>query len=666
MNSKACGMLFFYNEQYILEDSLRYYLDAGFDLVLFDNESTDGSRYIVEQVKLRCPGRILEIVTVKTDGYQWRKILRMACDYMHAHLSSYDWIALIDADSFYHSPVDGLPLVDFLSQVKKNGFNIVDGKLFDFFPTEKDDLSITSPIKRLKYCDVHNGTAHKYPQHKIFQYHPDIDFYTHFGHICLREDARVAPVKLLYLHYKWVSFEHGRKKIFTERVPRFVERESHARFHPQYLGLLPIEDDLVKSAQQLILFHKEDHCIPQDKLVGLLTGNSESASNESAKKYYSKDLPKDPFWTITEKEWQARGPYANGLPMRYHFLMTDFCNAACIFCNQDFKRSGATSRQLTLSGFKTMISHVRLTRGSDIYMSGGGEPLLCKDLFKMIAFVNETCPMVPITIKSNGLLVGKFAEEIAKAGIARFGMSVHGARKESNNKILGLRTGMLDLFEGIPVLNEALDRYSNPMEKVFYFVASRLNIKEVPDLVRRAKELKVNDVMILFSKYLPDEFYETGNLPTAHPEDSLYYHQDLYDDVIRKSKALADSLGVSFRHEPLFSEPSKVEPCYQPWNTMVVNWDGEIYPCTGGEVWFRKKVRDRIYRFGNLRHEHISSFWNNETYTRIRRTLSDKTCDCFIPECTHCHNFGCFAGSHFKRSHIIEYPAASPEPKIGT
>lgn len=666
MNSKSCGILFCYNEEYILEDTLLYYLDAGFDLILFDNESTDDSRAIMEQVKLMYPGRILDIITIKTEGYEWQKILRTACNYMHAHLRSYDWIALIDADSFYHSSVDGLPLLYFLTQVKKNGFNIVDGKLFDFFPTEKDDLSITSPIKRLKFCDAQNGTAHKYPQHKIFRYHPSIDFYTHFGHICLREDARVAPVKILYLHYKWVSFEHGREKIFSERVPRFVERKFHARFHPQYLGLLPIEDDLVKSSHQLILFQKEDHSITQDKLVGLLNENNKKTSNNSARKYYSKDLSKDPFWTITEQEWQARKPYADGLPMRYHFLMTNFCNAKCIFCNQDFKWSGAISRQITLSNFKTMISHLQLTRGSDVYMSGGGEPLLCKDIFKIVAFVNEACPWLPITIKSNALLVGKYADEIAKSGITKLGISVHGARKESNNNILNPRSGIIDVFEGISVLNEALDRYSNPMEKIFYFVASRVNIKEVPDLIRRAKELKINDVMIMFSKYLPEELYETGNRPIAHPGDSLYYHQYLYDDVIRKSKALADSLGISFRHEPLFSEPSNDVPCYQPWNIMVVNWDGEIYPCTGGEVWFRKKVRERLYRFGNLLHEHISSFWNNETYTRIRRTLSDKTCDCFIPECTHCHNVGCFTGYHSKRSHLIEYPVANPGPKLGT
>lgn len=645
----ACALVFCYNEEAIVGFTLEHYLSMGIDVVVFDNRSTDRSLEVVESHRSRHAGKVLDIVSVPTEGYEWQKILRRAGAYMHDHLSHFEWILLVDADSIYVAPARDVSLVQFVEDAGRLGANIIDGALYEFFPTERDDVRIDSPIERLHYFERRNQPIHAWPQQKIFSYHPTIDFSSDFGHICRRSERRVHGLRFQYRHYKWLSYEHGLKKIFQDRVPRFVERRDHARYHPQYLGLLPLERDLVKPADGLEVYDEEEELMSADEYHALLAKGVSTLDEPSGQGFYRSPRAAQPFWTITEEEWSQQRPYADGLPQKFHFLMTDFCNADCIFCNQDFQ----THRQISLDDFDVLLSHIPPAPRGEFVFSGGGEPMLNRDLIPIIRRTNERRPETLVTIKSNGLLVGKLAEQLADVRVDRLGMSVHGSTKTGNNAVLRARNRYADVFSGLERLNKVLGRDRRAMRKIFYFVASRANIHELPSLVRRAAELQVDEVMVMFSRYYPAEFYASGIAPDASPDDSLFHHQQLYDDVVRQSRALATELGVHLRHEALFSETFTEVPCFQPWNTIVINWDGAVFPCTGGEVWFRHTVRSGAYDFGNLLRQHLSDLWNNEAYTKIRRTLALGNDEDFVAECRDCHNTGCLKGPNYERSHIL-------------
>lgn len=56
-------------------------------------------------------------------------------------------------------------------------------------------------------------------------------------------------------------------------------------------------------------------------------------------------------------------------PEAYHFLMTNFCNARCIFCDQ--KTADDQKAEITLDAFKRMISHLRVKSARTFFFSGG-------------------------------------------------------------------------------------------------------------------------------------------------------------------------------------------------------------------------------------------------------------------------------------------------------
>lgn len=721
---RACGIVFCYNEEHILGHTLEYYLRQGIDLVVFDNCSTDASPEIAARYRDEggFPGRLIDIVEVKTDGYEWGKILKAANDYMHAHLDDFDWILLIDADGFYQSPVSGANLLEFMADSQRSGYNLADGKVFDFIPTEKDDPSVENPVERMRYCRVEPFGP--LAQHKIFRYHPSVDFHTQLGHTCERDDARPGPVRFLYRHYPWVSYEHGVQKIFNDRMPRYVERKENPIYHVHYLELLPRREDLVKRAADYQIFElgreqvsrrafyaiaareKAEPAVTAVRLAGRavrFAGRAVKAAPRLVRRFMEvwsedrklaagkvfgyplkrfrergKDSPgaaacpdanatvacADPAVvaatnaaaarpeppavdkSITNEEIAEQKAYAVGFPLTYHFLMTTACNARCLFCNQDPKQP---LEEITLEKFRTMVSHIPVESARYFYLSGGGDPLLCRDFFPILNYINEEFPWIEVHVRTNGLLVKKYAAELAGTDI-RLEVSVHAASDETNNRILQSKKAA-DIFEGIALLNQELEARGKTMDKAFFPALFKLNIHELPALIEKAAELVVGAVESYFCRFYLGEGYDHGE--RVREEDSLFHSRDEYDEVVTECEQLAASLGVCFMHEPKFTDEFCPKPCLEPWRMMLVDWNGEVFPCCGGEMWFRDKVTAGEYSFGNLLEEELYQLWNNETYVMIRRTLSPNYDDNLVAECADCHSILCFRGPSAEAGHFI-------------
>jgi MoaA/NifB/PqqE/SkfB family radical SAM enzyme/glycosyltransferase involved in cell wall biosynthesis len=678
--NRACGLLFCFNEEHILAETLAHYLAEGIDLVVFDNESTDSSREIVEsfrQSPQRFSGRVLGVETVATDGYEWRSILATACAYMHANLSSYDWILLIDADAFYRAPVASMSLTELMEAVDAHGFNVIDGDLYEFFPTEKDDPAIPSHRERLRYC-AHGREQAEVPQHKMFRYHPSVEFAADLGHTCYRDHARLAPVRFLYHHYPWVSYDHGIKKVFNERKPRYVESVDNLGLHVQYGGLLPRHQDLVKHSCDLIAYRDENVLLSQARFERTLasaplaragrflahgTRRVQDQATLFARAFrYNKRLAVEQAVSFTKgvgaralstgggegattRERELRSvvmqePHSCAVPESYHFLMTNFCNVACTFCNQISLKP--PKKEITIDTYKTMLAHAPLCGDEDLYFSGGGDPLLCADLAPILEHTHAEYPNAEIKIVTNGILLERLSKKLASLPICKMLFSIHETAPSPDHKIMVYK-GSQDVWRGLEVFNEDLKQAGSKMLKEFQVVASRDNIEQLPEIIRRAKKLDACAVRVSFCRYSADQ---------TDGDRSLYYAQGLYDRIIRESRKLARRLGVELTHEPMFSEGFRARPCYQPWTTVVVDWDGQVFPCTGGESWFLGHVKRGEYDFGNLLAEPLLKFWNNDSFVRVRRTCRGDG-DEIAPECVRCHNTICFEGPNIETGHVI-------------
>lgn len=667
---KACGILFCYNEGDIIKKTLQYYLEQGIDLVVFDNQSTDSTIDIVKSFyreNNKYVGKLLDLVFIQTKGYEQYFLMKQANDYMHRKLNNYKWIMVIDADEHYVSPIRNMSLLDYLDLMDKFKYNIIHGRAYHFYPTEKDDSMISDYTKRMNYCQVLN----KYPQEKIFSYHSSVNFYIYGGHCCLRNDRRVCMNPgFIMKHYGWISYEQGVKKVFKNRIPRYTNDQP---VQNQYAYMLPVKSHFIKDSNLLLLYDEEKEVISVRKFFWItkiiraydLIFNKFSKIMPVVLRPYSAKPPivsappgprPVPYYVLSniidkimtpslknsKVKYEVNAPPLT-YPSKVFFLMTNFCNARCVFCNQPESKKPS---EITLDKFKKMISHMPMQAVSSFTFSGGGEPLLCKDLFAIMKYVNDFFPHVQKSIRTNGLLIGKFAKEIAESNINNLEISVHGM-EEVNDGILQTSRSS-EIFKGLALLKDYQKEFDKKIFKRFCPVVSNQNIYEIPKLIQKAAELGVDEVDVASCIYYPHRIGEK-----LKPEDSAFFHRQTHDKVIKESTDLAKKLGVNFAPTRLYSKPFKGESfCCFPWNTILVDWDGDVYPCPGGEARFFKKVKSGAYHFGNLINEDVSNFWVNDLYTKLRRHLSFCK-DSNVPECNACHLAICHNGPAKKENHII-------------
>lgn len=607
--ARCCGLFYLFNEEEILKESLVFYLEQGIDLVVFDNESTDDSPRILEETrKENHPGRIIDKVLVKTNGYEWRKILKTACDYCQKNLRLYRWILNIDADAFYDSPIKGISLRAFIQMMDEEGANIIESTLYEFYPTEADNPSIKKATERLKYgCKE----PFKTNQQKIFQ-HGAVDFYTLSGHVVGRENPEIATLPVIYRHYPWLSLEHGTKKIFKNRIPRYVERRQDPTEHPQYLSMLPIKEDLVKNTSNLKHFSLEQEQISLEeyrrKRTQLIHNARIISSNSNA--YFKSKINHPGKRAETFSGQIDSSGKALQIPSSYIFLMTGKCNKACSFCNQIDK----SPEEITESKMTVLLEHIPfISNRFQACLSGGGEPLLVADLHGILALLRQR--NATITIRTNGSLLKERADVLQQFSLER----------------LEISASSLDQLENLQ-LPQTVKNVSSRI--ALCFIVSRDNIESLPDAVRMAHSIGFTEISVSYELF----FSEKQNI-----NRSLFFDQENSNRKLLEACTLAREFSMRIDHEPLFGQAGSGR-CTQPWRHMLIRWDGEVFPCCGGEVWLRK------YHFGNLLKQHLSDFWNAPPYTRIRRTCLGEN---FIPECCDCHASMNIQGADFKGSHLL-------------
>ncbi|WP_172825495.1 glycosyltransferase [Geobacter sp. DSM 9736] len=356
---------------------------------------------------------------------------------------------------------------------------------------------------------------------------------------------------------------------------------------------------------------------------------------------------------VNQKPLSPEDGICRNYPRNVHFLLNDKCNAKCVFCGGDYYRS-KSGKAITLEKFKKMANNLHLENFATICLAGAGDPLLNPDFMPIVRYTNQNYPNVGITVTTNGIaLTPELSAEIMSSGIFLVNVSINAATRATYHRLM-----QVDQFERV-CANAAA--FTAQREKSGARAAlqlscaiSRINIEELPELVELANSLGVRHINLMYCRFYPKSLRHLNiesNEYLLKDEESLFFHQELSDRKVLEAKELAERYGISITHEPLFREKGTPRPCTWTTTELMVGFDGEVFPCGGGELHFKKKVRDGVYHFGNALEEPLETFWNNDFYRRLR--ISSKRADeCSIEECRFCANL---MQHDDVRSHIMEW-----------
>ncbi len=143
-----------------------------------------------------------------------------------------------------------------------------------------------------------------------------------------------------------------------------------------------------------------------------------------------------------------------GRPLKdLRISITDRCNFRCNYCMppDQFGHNHEFLPRSEILSFEdiTLIVKSMLTLGLKKVRITGGEPLLRKDICKLISMIRECDSNLDIALTTNGSLLSKFADELAKSGLDRVTVSIDAIDDDLISKISNSNFTSQEIIDGI-------------------------------------------------------------------------------------------------------------------------------------------------------------------------------------------------------------------------
>ena len=184
-------------------------------------------------------------------------------------------------------------------------------------------------------------------------------------------------------------------------------------------------------------------------------------------------------------------------------------------------------------------------------------------------------PEVKSNLITNGLLLTpSTARLLVDGGLKMLCVSVDAAKPETYLRMRG--TDQLERVhsnvEGIIACRR--ERGSATPRICLNVVATRSNLEELPDIVRRAHHTGVDRVAIVYLQTFSEELRR----------ESLFYDQERSDRCMDAVDRLGRDLGIVVWTPPRFAVPAgapfrEATLCREPWETVCFASGGYVAPC---------------------------------------------------------------------------------------
>jgi len=303
------------------------------------------------------------------------------------------------------------------------------------------------------------------------------------------------------------------------------------------------------------------------------------------------------------------------------------CNSNCVFCSR-----GNNYEIFDLEIYQKRFQDKLLpfiSRAESLIFTGSGEFLLLPEAEEILEFFDREFPMVEKIFSTNG---STLTEKICKKIIqSRSRYIIHISLHASNYRLHKVLTRTHNFYKIIEQLKYLLNlrKDTGNLEIRLIFVATTVNIENLPNFVRLASDLGVDRMICYYNYiYIPTQKYL-----------SCYFKQELTNRMLTETEELANRLNLKIDLPPKFglSNYSNVNVCREPWSQIMLDAQGHILPCDVSEDCNE-----------SLDGKDFMDVWNGPYYQNLRRGLIEGNCPCF----RHCFRANPASVNDF-RSHVI-------------
>ena len=303
-------------------------------------------------------------------------------------------------------------------------------------------------------------------------------------------------------------------------------------------------------------------------------------------------------------------------PKTVEFRVTDNCNSRCIMCNAWKNKS---TNELTTKEIIDIFCQLR-DFGIDHLILLGGEPLLRPDIGVIVKGASKL-GFKTILVVTNGLLLGRKAEELLKSGVTHITVSIDGIGR-THDAIRGIKGSFDKAIRGIETVQKLKENINpNVIVTLITILLMKQNVDEIPQLVNLSRELQIHWSFNLLDPNL--DIFEGIPFSDIFVEDEEKIDQtiDYLLKVRKENPGLITSCNhmLEYARKYLKRENLKDYHCVHGYELLHIGPHGDVHAC-----WIMKPL-------GNLRKNKLKEIVGTKEHKELAKRIYMKQC----PGCTN-------------------------------
>ncbi len=307
--------------------------------------------------------------------------------------------------------------------------------------------------------------------------------------------------------------------------------------------------------------------------------------------------------SLNMEEMEQGRTILKSYPRRLVFELTNACNLNCVMCGRNAADFKPTVFDMDVfRSFEPLMDIVE-----EVTLMGWGEPTIHPNFIEMLQIIDNHDARKYFC--TNGMNLGKIKDAIFDYQVDVFAVSLDGATDETNSRIRrGSKIDQIvaDLKDIVRMKKERGLKY--PWIN-FVFCAMRSNIEELPEMVRLAAEIGIEEVKVVYLTVFEENLLE----------ESLWGYEDLVRNIFEETIRTADELGIVLKLPHYIGEDVAEDKyhkdCFVTWRDFFLGSDGYVRPCMSTPIQFFPYDKEKAFM----------ELWNASQYQKYRETVNDQS-----------------------------------------
>jgi MoaA/NifB/PqqE/SkfB family radical SAM enzyme len=321
-------------------------------------------------------------------------------------------------------------------------------------------------------------------------------------------------------------------------------------------------------------------------------------------------------------------------PVHAEIDLTDRCNVACYFCNQQDVR---TKEQISIEHLRSLVDELAEAGLKSVRISGGGDPLFHRNILEFLDHLHARGVVVDNLTTNGALLNPEVARRLIDYEAREVVISLNAVDEADYHRMMQVPAGIFHkVLANVRHLVESRSESRHP-DVVVQFLLDRSNYERLPEMYELGRSLGADRISIGLVLFVPTPQVDHTGLLADDAETAEKVRPFLGEVLHRDKEARRIQMELPFQawnamveeikrqlgyapSAPLFpiapSFRKENGHCFFGWYTATIRGNGDLYPCC--------LLMNKDYKpMGDATNGRFADHWNGPEFTQLRREMRE-------------------------------------------